>query len=164
MARLLRIERAIRWMAKVLTANRDALPFPKGITDQVNPTIDVFGVQRIAESQVETVTGGVGVLEVLHTVVPPDTTRYYLSMEYVHGDGVDRRIRPGRVVPTATAFPFIGLRDEELMVAGEFRAVQNFWVGPNMRVGVQAPVMGAAASMSIEVVWVELPLGESVQF
>ena len=47
---------------------------------------------------------------------------------------------------------------------GEFRAVDNFWIGPNMRAGIQAPTMGAAASMSIEVVWVDLPLGEYVQF
>jgi len=163
MARLLRIERAIRWMARTLTANRDPLPFPKGMTDQVNPTIDVFGSQRIGEVQVATVIGALGAVEVFHTVVPDESVRFYLSMEFSSDDagvGAPRRLRPGRIFATDAGFPFAGMQDEIIGTAGEFFAVRNFTVGPTARAAVTADGMGAAAAMTITVAWIETPLGE----
>ncbi len=163
MARLLRIQRAIKWMAKVLTANRDALPFPRGMTDQLNPTIDVFGSQRMGEVQVETVQGGLGALEVFHDRVGEDDIRFYLSMEFNSDDagvGSPRRVRPGRIFTTATGFPFAGMEDEVIATAGEFFAVRNFTVGPRMRAACRADGMGAGARMTMIVVWIETPLGE----
>ncbi len=163
MARLLRFERAIRWMARVLTANRDALPFPAGITDQVNPVIDIFGSQRMGEVQHATVNGGVGNLEVFHTEVPDDFIRFYLSMEFSSDDagiGAPRRLRPGRIVRTAAGFPFAGMETEVIGTAGNFFAVRNFTVGPLQRAAVTADAMGAGAQMTITVLWIETPLGE----
>lgn len=166
MARLLRIERAIRWMAKVLTANRDALPFPKGITDQINPVIDVFGSQRMGEVQVETVLGVLGAVEVFHDAVPDDTVRFYLSMEFSSDDagiGAPRRVRPGRIFATDGGFPFAAMEDEVLATAGQFFAVRNFSIGPRGRAACRADGMGVAARMTITVVWIETPLGEYVR-
>jgi len=160
MARLLRIERAIRWMAKALTANRDALPFPQGITDQINPVIDLFGSQRIAELQVATVLGGSGKIEVSHTTVPEDTVRQYLSMEFSSDDLTARRVRAGRIFRTATGFPFAGMQDEVLATAGSFFAVRNFTVGPGGRAAARANAVTAGAQLTITVVWLETPLGE----
>ena len=163
MARLLRIERAIRWMAKVLTANRDALPFPKGMTDQLNPTIDVFGSQRMGDVQVATVLGPLGGVEVVHTQVPDDSIRFYLSMEFSSDDagiGAPRRLRAGRTFPTDLGFPFAGMQDEVVGTAGNFFAVRNFTVPPRGRAAVTADGMGVAARMTITVVWIETPLGE----
>jgi len=166
MARLLRIERAIRWMARTLTANRDPLPFPKGMTDQVNPTIDVFGSQRAGEAQVETVLGGLGAVEVFHDQVAQDSIRQYLSMEFSSDDagvGAPRRLRPGRIFVTDAGFPFAGMETEIIGTAGELFAVRNFTVGPLQRAAVAADGMGVAARMTITVVWIETPLGEYVR-
>lgn len=160
MARLLRIERAIRWMAKVLTANRDALPIPQGMTDQINPTIDVFGSQRMGEVQVATVLGGSGQIEVFHTRVPDDSIRQYLSMEFSSDDPTARRVRPGRIFVTDLGFPFAGMQDEVLATAGERFAVRNFTVPPRGRAGCQANAMAPGTQMTITVVWIETPLGE----
>ncbi len=160
MARLLRIERAIRWMAKVLVANRDALPIPAGMTDQVNPTIDVFGSQRAGEIQVETVLGPTGAIEAFHSRVPEDSVRYYLSMEFTCNDLTTRRVRAGRIFTTATGFPFAGMQDEVLAIAGTFFSVRNFTVPPLGRAALRANAMAGAARMTLTVVWIETPLGE----
>ena len=160
MARLLRIERAIRWMAKTLTANRDALPFPEGITNVINPTIDIFGSQRVAEQQIATVQGALAGIEVTHTRVPQDRIRYYLSIEYEHDDPVDRRIRPGRIIQVGALFPFAAFADDQLTVAGQNLAVRTFTVGPGAFAAVQANGMGAGARLTINVLWIEIPLGE----
>ncbi len=160
MARLLRIERAIRWMAKVLTANRDALPFPQGITDQLNPVIDVFGSQRMSEVQVATVLGGSGNIEVFHTAVEEDRVRQYLSMEFSSDDPTARRVRAGRIFATAGGFPFAGMQDEVLATAGEIFAVRNFTVGAGGRAACRANALTVGAQLTITVVWIEVPLGE----
>ncbi len=160
MARLLRIERAIRWMAKVLVANRDALPIPQGMTDQVNPTIDVFGSQRAGEIDVETVLGVTGQLEAFHTRVPEDAVRQYLSMEFQCNDPTSRRVRAGRIFTTAAGFPFAGMQDEVLAVADELFAVRNFTVPPLGRAAVRANAIAIGARLTITVVWIETPLGE----
>ncbi len=162
MARLLRIERAIRWMAKTLTANRDALPFPEGITNVINPTIEIFGSQRMGEVEIETVLGGSGVIEVAHTRVPAERIRYYLAMEFSMDDPTDRRLRPGRTFTVAAGFPFVGMEDERLAAAGEFFAVRNFTVPPLGRAAVQANALTGGTQMTVSFVWIEMPLGEYV--
>ncbi len=163
MARLLRIERAIRWMAKSLTANRDALPFPQGMTDQINPVIDIFGSQRIAEHQQERVNGQLGVVEVTHGPVPADRIRFYLSNSYEHDDPVARRILPGRVIPNDLGFPFAAMRDGLLTNANISFAVRDFIVGPGAFAAARANLMGGGSRMIMTVVWVEMPLGEYVR-
>ncbi len=160
MARLLRIERAIRWMAKVLTANRDALPFPAGITDQVNPIIDIFGSQRMGELQFETILGGSAVIEVTHGPVADDEIRHYLSMEYSSDDPTAARIRPGRIIPTDAGFPFAAIRDDVLGTAGEFFTVRNFTVGPGGFAAVQAAALAGGTQLTVTVAWIDTPLGE----
>ncbi len=162
MARLLRIERAIRWMATTLTANRDALPFPEGITNQINPTIDIFGSQRVAEQQIETVQGTLGLIEITHGPTPEGSVRYYLSMEFEHDDPIDRRLRPGRIIPTGAGFPFAAFGDSELTTVFQQLAVRNFTVGPGAFAAVRASAIAAAARMVMTVVWIEMPLGEYV--
>ncbi len=150
-------------MAKALTANRDALPFPKGITDQLNPTIDVFGSQRMGEAEVATVLGGVGNVEVFHTLVPDDRIRFYLSMEFSSDDPAGNRVRPGRIFVTSAGFPFAGMEDERVVAAGQFFAVRNFTVPPRGRAACQSDAMAVGAQMTITVVWIEVPLGEYVR-
>ncbi len=163
MARLLRIQRAIRWMAKTLTANRDALPFPTGLTDQINPVIDIFGSQRAGEMQFATVIGVGGALEVFHTLVEQDTVRQYVSMEWSHNDGALRSLRPGRIIVTATGFPFAGFETEKSFGALDFQGARDITVGPDQRLAVRADVMVAPARMTLTVLWIETPLGEYVR-
>jgi len=153
-------------MAKALTANRDALPFPKGLTDQINPVIDIFGSQRMAEVQVETVQGALGGIEVTHGPVPDDRVRFYLSMEFDSDDagvGAPRRVIPGRVFPTAAGFPFAGMENDVLATAGERFAVRNFTVPPRGFAACQANAMGGGSRMTITIVWIETPLGEYIR-
>jgi len=149
-------------MAKVLVANRDALPIPQGITDQVNPTIDIFGSQRAGEIQVADVLGVTGALEAFHTRVPEDSVRQYLSMEFFCDDPTDRRMRAGRIFTTSAGFPFAGMQDEVVAVAGEIHAVRNFTVPPLARAAVQVDGIAIGARLRLTVVWIETPLGEYV--
>ncbi len=160
MARLLRIQRAIRWMATTLTANRDALPFPTGITDQINPVIDVFGSQRADEMQLATVIDTLGSIEVFHTIVPADTVRQYQSMEWSHNDGAAHSLRPGRIIRSAAGFLFGGFETEQNFGPLDFHAARNITVGAGDRLAVRADAMGAAARMTLTVVFIDAPLGE----
>lgn len=147
-------------MATTLTANRDALPFPRGITDQINPVIQVFGTQRLGEVEVATVQGALAGLEVFHDAVPADTLRVYLSMHYTHDDPIDRALLPGIIFQTVAGFPFAGFRDQLEIPAMRNFAVRNVLVGPFGRIAVRANAMAAGARMMFTVAWVEMPLGE----
>ncbi len=157
---LLRIERAISWMAKALVANRDGNPVPAGIIDFILPNIDIFGTQRMAEVDLATVTGTNGSIEEFHTAVPDDNVRLYLSMSYVHDDPINRFLLPGRIIPTEAGFPFAGFRDQDEMIANRNKAVRNVMLGPRQRIAVRANAMGAAAKMSLTVSWFDMPVGE----
>lgn len=159
MAKLLRIERAVQWIARTLSANRDANPNPEGVIDQILPVIDVFGSSRADQMQVASVSGALGNVEVFHSPVPAGQVRHYLSMEW-STDDAGRRIRPGRIIPTAAGFPFAGMADEQAINAGEFQAIRNFTVGPNSRAAVTADGLGLGNRIRLELVWVEVPLGE----
>lgn len=163
MVSILRIERAIDWIPAALIANRDSNPIPEGFWSAVMPTVEIFGSQRASEVQVGTVLGGLGSVEEFHTLVASGRVRHYLSMEYSTDDPGPTFLRAGRIVSTAAGFPFAGFRDDVSVVAGQHVAVRNFSVGPNQRAAVQANAMGAAARMTLEVAWVEFPLGESVR-
>ncbi len=161
MARLLRIERAITWIAKTLTANRDSNPTPAGVIDQILPNVDIFGSQRIEEIQFETVDGALAGIEVTHGPVPQGSIRQYLSMEYRSDDlTAIRNLRPGRVVTVSTGFPFVGMRDEHPAPGGDFFAIRNFTVPPGGFAAVTADAMAAGARMSLSLLWVETPIGE----
>ncbi len=157
---LLRIERAISWMARALTANRDGNPVPAGFIDFILPNIDIFGTQRMEDVQVATVVGTLGSIEEFHSVVPATRVRHYLSMSYTHDDVVDRALVPGRIIPTATGFPFAPLRDQLDMEPNRNFAVRNVIVGPLHRIAVRANAMGGGARMSMTVAWFEMPIGE----
>ncbi len=149
-------------MATTLTANRDALPFPVGITDQINPVIEIFGTQRMGEVRFETVLGALAGIEVVHSPVEPDEVRLYLSMSYTHDDPIARSLLPGRIIPTATGFPFAGFRDQETVPTNQNFAVRDIMLGPDHRIAARSNAMGIGARMAITVAWIEMPLGEYV--
>jgi len=157
---LLRIERAISWMARALTANRDGNPVPAGIIDFILPNIDIFGTQRMEEVQLATVVGSVGSIEEFHTRVPDGRVRHYLSMSYVHDDPINRFLLPGRIIPTATGFPFATFRDQLEMPANINFAVRNVMLGPGQQIAVRANAMAVGSRMSLTVAWFEMPVGE----
>jgi len=160
MAKLLRIERAVQWIARTLVANRDANPNPEGVIDQILPTIDTFGSSRADQMQFAQVNGALGLAEVFHGPVPVETVRQYLSMEYQHDDIVNQTIRPGRILATATGFPFAAIRDAESVAANVRRVIRNMTVGPGDRAAARTNALGAGARLSLVVVWIDSPLGE----
>jgi len=165
MAKLLRITRAIKWMAQAFVANRDPNPTMDELYDVISPTVDVFGNDRLREAQIETFLGALGGLEIVHqagigSAVNTNTTRHYLSIEVFHDDPVARLIRQGRIVPTPGGFPFGGYVNQELLAAGITMAVRNVVVAPRQLIAAQANAMAAGARMVMTVVWVEMPEGE----
>ncbi len=163
MARLLRIQRALTWLAKAFTADRDPLPIPTGYGDAIIPTVDIFGSSRAEQIRVFESGAGLGALEWSHSPSPPDRVRHYLSIEYWTDDGVGRRMRPGRILTASGAFPFSGFRDEITMSGNFKRSSRNITIGPNQRIAVQANLMGGGAQIFANVVWVEMPIGEYVR-
>lgn len=160
MAKLLRIERAISWIARSLTANRDANPVPQGVIDQILPVVGIFGTQRLAEVNVATVQGGLGAIEVFHPGPDESNVRLYLSAQWSHDDAANRALIPGRIIPTSTGFPFAGFESEQIIGPLNFQAAREIWIGPLHRLAVQSDAMGAAARMILTVVWMEMPVGE----
>ncbi len=157
---LLRIERAITWISRALTANRDGNPVPAGFIDFILPNVDIFGSQRMEEVEFATVVGTLGSVEEFHTTVPADRIRHYLSMSYTHDDPVPRFLVPGRIIPTATGFPFASFRDQVSMEPNINNAVRNIVVGPLHRIALRANAMAAGSRMSLSVLWMEMPIGE----
>ncbi len=157
---LLRIERAITWIARALTANRDGNPVPAGFIDFILPNVDIFGSQRMEEVQIATVIGVAESIEESHSPVPEGRIRFYLSMSYTHDDPTDRALIPGRIIPTATGFPFAGFRDQMVVPTNRTFAVRGVTVGPGSRIAVRSNAMGVGTRMSLTVAWIEMPLGE----
>lgn len=162
---LLRIERAIGWIARALTANRDANPVPEGYLDFIFPTIEIFGSERADQMQVETVLGALGAIEISHSAVPDGFARLYQSIEYFHDDGgTNQHLMAGRIIPTDVGFPFAAMVSSILTPAIQHLAVRNFTVGPRQRAAVQTlSALGAGSRLSLQVVWIEFPVGEYVR-
>lgn len=159
----IRIERALDWLATALTANRTENPILESYWSAILPTVEIFGSQRASEMQVATVAGDLGAIEVFHSQVVAGRVRHYLSVSYSSNDSTPRKLMPGRIIPTAAGFPFAAFRDQIEPIPGEELAVRNVTVGPLQRIAVQSNAMAGAARMTLKVVWVEFPLGESVK-
>ncbi len=159
MVKEIRIERALDWLATSLVANRTENPIPEAYWSSILPTVEIFGTQRAAEM----LTGfgsELGAIEVSGNVCPPGRVRHFVSMEYGHDDGVNHLLTAGRIITDASGFPFIAFRDAVSVGAGESLAARNFTCGPGQFAAVRADAMGGAASLSIAVLFIEMPLGE----
>ncbi len=166
MAKLLRITRAISWIARAFVANRDENPNLAEVYDVISPTVDVFGSERLGGAHIETILGPLGGLEIVHlpsaigTVLQDDLTKHYLSVEVFHDDPLDRVLRHGRVIPTAAGFPFGGFTASTLVGPGITINARNTVLGPNHLMAAQASAMAAGSRMVMTVVWMQYPPGE----
>ncbi len=166
MTKLLRIERAVTWISRAFTANRDPNPTLEGIVDLVIPTVDVFGSDRLGQVFLETIFGTLGSIEivqlqgVLGSLVDTSLTRHYLSCEVFHDDPVTRLIRIGRIIPTASGFPFGGATANVALAAGFTTNARNLVLGPGQLIAAQSNAMGAGSRMVMTIVWMQYPPGE----
>lgn len=161
MVRLLRIERTITWIAKALTANRDANPTPEGVIDVILPNVDIFGTQRIAEVEFETVLGTLGDIEVVHLPLVRDGFyRHYLSMEYEHNAATPTLLTSGRVVSVAAGFPYAMMQSEGVIGATVPGVIRNFIVPPNGGAAARVTALGGGERITLNVLWIEVPVGE----
>ncbi len=168
MTKLLRIERAVSWIARAFTANRDPNPTMEGIVDLVVPSVDVFGSDRLGEVLIETILGPLGGIEIVHlpgvigSQQNAELTRNYLSVEVFHDDPAARILRMGRIVPTVGGFPFGGFTASDFVAAGITVASRNIVLGPRQLMAAQANAMAAGSRMVMTVVWMQYPPGEYV--
>ncbi len=160
MVRLLRIERSITWIAKALTANRDANPTPEGVIDVILPNVDIFGTQRVDQMQFATVLGALGNIEAFHTTVPAGFYRRYLTMEYSNDDPVAQDLRGGMIVSTPTGFPFAALKSDVAVPQNTRLVLRNFTVPPGGRAAATAVAVGIGARLTLTLLWIEAPVGE----
>lgn len=161
--------RPLEWISTALRTFRER-PLPASYSDEVKPTIDLFGAHRLDEVQFALVLGPIAGLEVTHTRVPEGRTRFYLSMELFHTDlvGGNQELIPGRVIEqTDGTFPFAALADSKLLAPSLAAAndvfsmtVRNFFVPPGGFAAGRVSVGAWAARMQLRVLWVELALGE----
>ncbi len=163
------ILRGFRWMATSLETFRSR-PLPGQYLPLIQPTFDTFGTEIFGqEIGFESVQSGLGDLELLHTRIPRDRIRQYISLEWFHDDsiGAPRRLQLIRVLETAGGFPQIAIRPDRVMAGGsgnpalQEREGTQMVVGmPNQWVGVRAGDMGVGARMTLRVMWVDMPVGE----
>jgi len=157
----IRILRAFTWIPKALQQFSVRNPTPTGYWELLSPTFDAFGTSRLEEVQADPLLGGVGNLELAHTVVPGDSWRYYLSVEYHHDDVVNRLLAPARIIAGGAVFRIARFRDEVSVPADEILAVRSISVGPGDRLAIETRAIGAGAQLLMTPVWIDLPLGES---
>ncbi|MEE8538827.1 MAG: hypothetical protein V3S54_03350 [Woeseiaceae bacterium] len=154
--------RSLEWIATALRTFREK-PLPSTYFTDVQPVFDLFGSARSSEMQFATFGSLLGGIELAHARVAAGRVRQYLSMEYSHDDLVNHVLRPGRVIDTATGFPFAAMRDGISVSDVEPLSIRNFTIGPGSRAAVQADAMGAGARLTLSLVWIEVPLGEYLQ-
>ncbi len=162
-----RIRRALDWIGRAFDTQGPRRA-PLDVEDQFQGTFDVFGSSRLGSLQVEsffgTQGGAPGALEVAHSVVPSGFWRFYFSMEVWHNNAVAQILALARIVPSAgpPAFPIARFTSEfapgqDIRIAFTF---QQF--GPGSFLAAEGRNVAAATTVSMTVVWVELPLGESL--
>lgn len=166
------------WYSKVLgIGSGGGVPFPiiDSVLSTIFPTIDAFGSEKAGSLTSDEVLGGLGNVELAHSA-PPTTgqnaprVRFYVCMEFWHDDVVNRQLRPGRIVPDATAagqFRFVAIGDsvdipgDTGSPGGDNRlAVRNFTIGPGQNAAVRADNMGAGAQLYSRAVFCVFQLGQ----
>lgn len=143
---------------------------PDAVAGTLFPVVEIFGTQRLADVQFQSVAGVLGALEVTHDPVPPERARFYYSMTYFHDDATDRFLRPIIVphVEGTPPFPQVALRDSisipNVASGGRTLNINGVWVPPRGRIGAIAGNIAVGSRVSINLVWIELPIGETLGF
>ncbi len=160
------IRRALDWIGRAFDT-RGPRRAPQEIADQYRPTFDVFGTSRLGEMRQETINltqGGIpGAAELAHSVVPQGFWRMYFSMELWQNNPVSQILSLARIVPSAgpPAFP-IARFTSEFAAAQDIRIAFTFQqVGPGSFLALECRLLAAATTINLNMVWLELPLGES---
>jgi len=160
--------RALSWIPKALQQYATRNPTPSAYWEILSPTIDAFGTSRFAEMQSEHVSaiqgGAPGALELVHSQVPSDRCRFYFSMEVWQDNAVAQILALARIVPSplAPGFP-IARFTSEFAPGTDIRVAFTFqWLGPGSFLALEGRNIAAATTINLNVVWIELPLGESM--
>ncbi len=156
--------RALAWIPKALSQYATRNPVPQAYWEILSPTFDAFGTSRIGERQQENLLGPLGGLEIAHSRVPIDVWRWYLSLTYQHNDLLvaTRDIFPARLIATGPGAFISPVRDMGRVPAGFALTVRNVSVGPGDFIAAEATSMGVAARLAITVVWIDVPIGETL--
>jgi hypothetical protein len=158
------ILRAFDWISPALTTFRER-PLPGSYLPIIRPVMDVFGTSRLREVHYEQVLGGLGNVELLHGPVDSGHYRHYLSIQFSHDDAtvISREFAAVRVVTTdgGGLFPSVALSDGVPTPALRLRAERNITAPPLSWVGARAGGLDAASRITLRVLWIEFPLGES---
>ncbi len=162
------ILRPFRWLATVLQTFRER-PLPGFYNPLINPTVDTFGTEILGQQiRFDSIQGTLAGLELLHTRVPADTVRQYLTLEWFHDDlaGVLRNLSLIRVLETAGGFPQLRITPTRFLDgdgggADQQREARQMVVGmPDQFVGVSTTALGGGARLTLRMMWVDMPVGE----
>ncbi len=156
--------RAFDWISVAMRSFREK-PIPSTYTTEAVPTFDLFGNERISEVQFEFLFGTLGGIELVGPVVPPDRSRFYLSMAFLHTDtiAVTHSLQAIRVLNVLGAFPQVPFQDPNRngsALANFWYTARNFTAPPESFAGVSADAMGAAARLFVTSAFIEYPIGE----
>ncbi len=157
---MVEIRRQLEWIPRTFDA-RAGRATPSELAETLVGIFDAFGTSRIGEMQAEVLLGALGGLELIHTQVELQFWRYYISVEYSHNDGVNRLLAPARLVRGPTGALISRFRDEISVPANQRLAVRTISVGPGDFMAIETRALGAAARLRSELVWIDIPLGES---
>ncbi len=160
------IRKAFDWIGRVFDT-RGPRRSPPAIADEYRATFDAFGSHRLAELRQQTIfhtQGGVGgAAELPHSVVPQGFWRQYFSMEVWHNNAAAQILALARIVPSAgpPAFP-IARFTSEFAPAQDIRVAFTFQqFGPGSFLALESRFLAGGTTMNLNMVWLELPLGES---
>jgi len=164
----IRMLRALSWIPKALQQYATRNPVPSAYWELLSPTFDAFGTSRFGEMQSEHVSIAMGVgpgdLELVHSQVPADRCRFYFSMEVWQDNAVAQILALARIVPgpLAPLFP-IARFTSEFGPAQNIRVAFTFqWLGPGSFLALEGRQIASATTIHLNVVWIELPLGEAM--
>lgn len=139
-------------------------PLPGSYLPVIAPTFDIFGSERLPETQNFTVVGALGGIEVTDGPVPEDKWRFVISMFGLHTDAVSQLLAPIRVVPSGGTFPQAPFESDR-SVPGFFQlSTRMFACPPNSFYGFKSTAMGAFAQLAIGGLFIDFDIGEYPTF
>jgi len=163
--RLTRIKRAILWIRRALEIT-DKTDVPETIVNIVNPTLDVFGWERLTTRQaVQTATGAptTTVFTAAFPITDPPVIRFIIQASITHFEAaVTRKVWLNKRQPSPVVEVGIPIDRVEIETNEKASMIGNTYIEQGeFLVGRTATAL-IASSFAIETEFIDLPIGEYI--